>query len=129
MSRINRTAIANARCVLAVFALGTSARSAAAETLELPMLAHKGYFSELCIDVGKGQRLAYELRTPYAVDFNLHHHPDGGGTVFPERLPLRSQHSNELTTESAGLYCFMATNLDNRPETFVLRVSYEVSSD
>jgi hypothetical protein len=129
MSLAKRAAISNCRWVLPAFALCLLARPVAAETVDLVMEAHKGYFSERCIDLGKGQQLSYELRTPYAVDFNLHHHPHGGETVFPERLRLESRHSNVLIAESAGPYCFMATNPDNRAGKFLLRVSYEVSSD
>jgi hypothetical protein len=117
------------RTLLPVFVVLASARPVAAETLELLLAAHKGYFSERCIELSTGQRLSYELRTPYAVEFNLHHHPHGGETVFPERLRLESHHSNELVAQSSGPYCFMATNLDDRDQPFVLRVSYGVFND
>src|SRR5262249_9051288 len=94
MSKAKRNPVSNCRWAFPILALAALAGPASAETLDLAMEAHKGYFSERCIDLGKGQRLSYQLRTPYAVDFNLHHHPGSGETVFPERLLLTAPHYN-----------------------------------
>ncbi|HEY8518950.1 MAG TPA: hypothetical protein VIN61_02625 [Gammaproteobacteria bacterium] len=101
--------------------------ASAVETVQMPMQAHRGYFSEHCFVLSQGQRLAYEVHTPHAVDFNLHHHPAEGGTVFPDRLRLAARHANEIVAESGGVYCFQAANPEDRGQGYVLTVSYDVS--
>jgi hypothetical protein len=48
--------------------------------------------------------------------------------VYPDRLVVKSQHSKQLTAESAGVYCFMATNLDDQPDAFDVVINYEISA-
>jgi hypothetical protein len=91
------------------------------------MEAHRGYSGERCLELSKGMTLKYELRTPYAIDFNLHHHPATGPAVYPERLRFSSQHANEIVIESSGTYCFMATNPEDRSQPYAVTVTYDVT--
>lgn len=109
---------------LALTAMMTSA--AAEQNLRLPMYAPENYFRESCVQLNKGQELAYEVSTPYAIDFNLHHHPDTGPTVFPDRRQVKSQHASRITAHSDGEYCFTATNPETRPRAFEVVINYEI---
>jgi hypothetical protein len=105
-----------------------TAQAAEPQTMTLTMEAHKGYFSEQCFKLTDGQQLAYELSTRHPIDFNVHHHPDHGDTVFPDRLVVKSQHSKQIVAQSAGAYCFMATNLSDQAGAFDVVINYEITA-
>ena len=112
-----------------VAAAGTfAAQAAEPQTMKLTMEAQKNYFAEQCFKLGRGQQLAYKLSTRYPIDFNVHHHPDNGDTVYPDRLVVKSQHSKQIVAESAGAYCFMATNLSDQPGAFDVVINYEITA-
>jgi hypothetical protein len=104
------------------------AQAAVPQTMKLAMQAKKGYFTEHCFTLESGQQLAYQFSTRHPIEFNLHHHPANGDTVFPDRLVVKSQHSKRIVAESAGAYCFMATNLNDQPGAFDVVISYEISA-
>jgi hypothetical protein len=104
------------------------AQATTPSTLNLKMKARKGYFSERCLKLDRGQQLAYQLSTRHPVEFNLHHHPDAGDTVFPDRLTVKSQHSKQIVAQSGGEYCFMATNPKDQPGAFDVVITYEISA-
>lgn len=105
-----------------------AAQAAAPQSMKLTMQPQKGYFTEQCFTLERGQQLAYRFSTRHPVEFNLHHHPANADTVFPDRLIVKSQHSKRIVAESAGAYCFMATNIDEQPGAFDIVVSYEISA-
>jgi hypothetical protein len=112
-----------------VAAMGMLAAQAAAPiTMKLSMKAQKGFFTEQCFTLASGQQLAYQLSTSHPIDFNLHHHPAGGQTVFPDRLVVKSQHAKQIVAESAGAYCFMATNVKDQPDAFDVVINYEITA-
>jgi hypothetical protein len=122
-------AVARHRVVIG-FAAALSALVAQAadpSTTTLAMQAQKDYFSEKCFTLEQGQQISYELKTRYSIEFNLHHHPDDGETVFPDRLVVKSQHSKTVVAEFAGTYCFMATNLRDQPGDFDVVIKYEIT--
>jgi hypothetical protein len=96
--------------------------------MKLSLQAAKGAFTEQCFLLEVGQHLSYQFSTQHPIEFNLHHHPASGPTVFPDRLVVKSQHSNQIAVESAGAYCFMATNSDDQPAAFDILVKYEISA-
>jgi len=104
------------------------AQAAAPSTMKLEMEAHKGYFSERCFKLARGQQLAYQLSTRHPVEFNLHHHPADGDTIFPDRLLVKSQHSKQIVAKSGGEYCFMATNPKDQPAAFDVVIHYEITT-
>ena len=103
-------------------------QAAAPATMTLPMQPHQGYFREQCFTLERGQQLAYQLSTAHPIEFNLHHHPAGGDTVFPDRQVVKSQHSKQILAESAGVYCFMATNIKDQAGAFDVVVKYEITA-
>lgn len=105
-----------------------SAYAQATLTIKLPMQAQKDYFREKCFTLERGQQLAYDLSTRHPIEFNLHHHPADGGMVYPDRLVVKSQHSKRIVADSAGVYCFMATNLDDYPGAFDVVINYEIAA-
>jgi hypothetical protein len=115
-----------------VAALGALvAQAAGPTTLQLPMQPMKDYFREACFTLDVGQQLTYQLSTPHAIDFNLHHHQPDGGMGYPVKLVVKSKHSKQLVAESAekaGPYCFMATNLQDQPGAFDVVINYEITA-
>lgn len=112
--------VAAAACLLPM-------QASAAQTVQLQMQAHQGYFSERCMQLTAGQRLAYEVSTPQPIDFNLHHHPEAGGTEYPDRLWVESRHAKQILIASSGVYCFMAKNPATRPQAFEIKIEYGLS--
>jgi hypothetical protein len=112
--------------IAAMSALG--AQAAAPQTMKLEMQAQKDYFREQCFTLERGQQLSYQLSTRYPIEFNLHHHPADGTVVYPDRLVVKSRHSKRIIAESAGAYCFMATNLQDHPGAFGVAISYEITA-
>lgn len=112
-----------------VFALGSLAIQAAeSKTVKMSMQPPKNFFLEQCFTLERGQKLSYTLATPQPIKFNLHHHPENGPTVFPDRLLVKSQHSKQITAAAAGEYCFMTTNPVDQPSAFDVVVSYEITT-
>jgi hypothetical protein len=46
--------------------------------------------------------------------------------MFPDRLIVKAQHSKRIVAESAGAYCFMATNIGDQPDAFDVVNNYEL---
>lgn len=111
-----------------VAVMGAVVAQAAPLTMKLEMQAHKGYFAEQCFKLDRGQQLAYQLSTRHPIEFNLHHHPADGDTVFPDRLTVKSQHSKQIVAEAAGVYCFMATNPKDQSGAFDVVINYEITA-
>lgn len=112
-----------------VIAMGTlAAQAAGPQTMNLPMKPQKGFFTERCFTLESGQKLAYQFSTRHPIEFNLHHHRADGETKFPDRLVVKSQHSKQLVAESAGAYCFMATNPQAQPDAFDVAINYEITA-
>lgn len=110
-------------------AVSALAAQAAPLTMKLGMQAQKGFFTEQCFMLERGQQLSYQLSTRHPVEFNLHHHTADGKTLFPDRLLVTSQHSKQIVAESGGAYCFMATNANDQSGAFDVVVKYEISAD
>lgn len=104
------------------------AQAAGPQTVQLAMQAQKNYFRETCFTLQAGQQLAYRLSTPHPIEFNLHHHQADGAMGYPDRLVVKSNHSKQLVAESAGAYCFMATNLNDQPGDFDVVINYEITA-
>ena len=122
-------AVTRARLLIVVAAMSAfAAQAAAPRTMTLTMQAQKGYFQEQCFTLAAGQQLAYQFTTRHPIQFNLHHHPANGDTVFPDRLTVNSQHSKTIVAASAGAYCFMATNLADQPGAFDVIIKYEITA-
>lgn len=112
-----------------VAAIGAlAAQAAAPQTMKLTMQPQKGYFQEQCFTLEAGQQLAYQFSTRHPIEFNLHHHPINGDTVFPDRLTVKSQHSKTIVAASAGAYCFMATNPSDQPGAFDVVIKFEITA-
>ena len=105
-----------------------AAHAAGPQTMKLSMQPKKGHFAERCFMLESGQHLAYQFSTRHPVDFNLHHHPDKGATVFPDRLLVKSEHSKQFVAESAGEYCFMTKNPTDQPGAFDVVINYEITA-
>lgn len=103
-------------------------QTAGPKTAKLAMQAQKDYFRETCFTLEAGQQLAYQLSTPHSVEFNLHHHRSDGSMVYPDKLVVKSKHAKQLVAESAGAYCFMATNLVDHPGAFDVVINYEITA-
>lgn len=105
------------------------AQSAAGpQTAKLPMQAQKDYFRETCFTLESGQQLSYQLSTHHPIEFNLHHHRSDGTMGYPDKLVVKSKHSKQLVADSAGAYCFMATNLVDQPGAFDVVINYEITA-
>lgn len=104
------------------------AQAAGPQSAKLAMQAQKDYFRETCFSLESGQQLAYRLSTQHPIEFNLHHHRSDGAMVYPDKLVVKSSHSKQLLAESAGAYCFMATNLADQPGAFEVVINYEISA-
>lgn len=111
-----------------VAALGALAAHAAPLTMKLTMQPQKGYFTEQCFTLEKGQQLSYQFSTRHPIEFNLHHHRADGATLFPDRLVVKSQHAKQIIAESAGAYCFMATNANDQAGAYEVVVKYEIAA-
>lgn len=112
--------------IVAMSAFG--AQAAGPQTMKLTMKPQKGFFTEQCFTLESGQQLAYQFNTRHPIEFNLHHHPANGETVFPDRLIVKSQHSKRIVAASAGAYCFMATNVSEQSGAFDVVINYEISA-
>jgi len=104
------------------------AQAAGPQTATLAMQPQKNFFRETCFTLESGQQLAYQLSTPHAIEFNLHHHQNDGAMSYPDKLVVKSKHSKQLVAATAGPYCFMATNLDDQPGDFDVVINYEIST-
>jgi hypothetical protein len=113
-------------CLISLGAL--AAQAAAPQTVKLAMEAQKDFFREKCFTLEAGQQLTYRLSTRHPIEFNLHHHRSDGAMVYPDRLVVSSQHSKQFIAESAGGYCFMATNLKDQSDAFEVVISYEIAA-
>jgi hypothetical protein len=113
-------------CVAVMGAL--VAQAAGPQTMQLAMQAQKEYFREKCFTLESGQQLAYQLNTRHPIEFNLHHHRPDGAMAYPDRLVVKSRHSKQIVAESAGAYCFMATNLNDQPGAFDVVINYEITA-
>lgn len=111
-----------------IAAVGAFAAQAAPLTMKFAMEAQQGYFRERCFKLERGQQVAYRLSTQHPIEFNLHHHPADGETVFPDRLVVKSEHSKQIVAESPGSYCFMATNPKDQPGAFDVVINYEITA-
>lgn len=112
-----------------VIAIGAfAAQAAGLQTMKLEMQAQKDYFRERCFTLEAGQQLTYQLSTSRPIEFNLHHHTADGAMVYPDRLLVKSKHSKQLVAESAGGYCFMATNLIDHADAFEVVINYEITA-
>jgi hypothetical protein len=113
---------------LAVVVGAFAAHAASSQTVTLSMQTPKDYFAEKCFTLESGQQLTYRFSTRSPVEFNVHHHPEKGATVFPDRLVVKSQHSKQIVAQSSGEYCFMAKNVQEQPGAFDLVISYEITA-
>ncbi|HEY5758882.1 MAG TPA: hypothetical protein VIU34_23805 [Steroidobacter sp.] len=104
------------------------AQAAGPQTAKLAMQPQKDYFRETCFTLENGQQLSYQLSTAHPIEFNLHHHQSDGTMSYPDKLVVKSKHSKQLLAESAGAYCFMATNLADRPGAFDVVINYEITA-
>lgn len=114
--------------VIAVSTLTAQAAGPQIQTMTLQMQSQLNYFTERCFTLEVGQRLTYQFTTRHPVEFNLHHHLADGGTEFPDRLTVKSQHSNQHVAISAGGYCFQAANRVNQPDAFDIVITYEITA-
>jgi hypothetical protein len=106
-----------------------AAQAAGSQTMTLSMQPQKDYFRESCFTLETGQQLAYKLNTHHhPIEFNLHHHHLDGAMVYPDKLVVKSQHSNQIVAESAGVYCFMATSLEEQRSAFDVIIDYEITA-
>lgn len=112
---------------LAVFG-ALAAHAAAPQTMKLTIQPQKGSFTEQCFTLEAGQQLSYRFNTLHPIEFNLHHHPAKGDTVFPDRLLVNSQHSNKVVAASGGAFCFMATNAADQAAAFDVLINYEITA-
>jgi hypothetical protein len=103
-------------------------QAASSVKMTLPMEAPKDYFREQCFTLELGNKLTYKVSTPHPIEFNLHHHRNDGQTVYPEKLVVKSQLSRQLVAESAGVYCFMATNVADQSGPFNVVLNYEITA-
>jgi len=104
-----------------------AAQAAGPATMTLQMQAAKDFFRENCFTLEREQQLVYTVSTAHPIEFNLHHHPASGETLFPDRLTVKSQHSKRIVAESSGAYCFMATNPVDQPAAFDVVIKYQIT--
>lgn len=123
-------AVTRHRLIIGIAAVMTAvaAQAAGPQTMQLSMQAQKNYFREKCFSLEVGQRLDYQLSTPHSIEFNLHHHRVDGVMVYPDKLVVKSRHSKQLVADSAGAYCFMATNLGDQPGAFEVVINYQIAA-
>ena len=98
----------------------------AEQTLDIPMKAHRLYFSERCIEVSAGDRLSFAVETPYPADFNIHHHTETA-TEYPVRRRIEERDQGTLVLAGGGEYCFMWQNPESRSGDYTIRLSYSVT--
>jgi hypothetical protein len=99
--------------------------AATKDTLEVPMMAHDGYFAERCFELTPAT-LKFEVDSPYPVDFNFHHHT-ATTTEFPIRTVVAGHYAGTLKLTDAGEYCFMWKNPTDRDAEFTIRLVYDAS--
>jgi hypothetical protein len=99
--------------------------AATKDTLEVPMMAHDGYFAERCFELTPAT-LKFEVDSPYAVDFNFHHHT-ATTTEFPIRTVVAGHYAGTLKLTVAGEYCFMWKNPADRDSEFTIRLVYDAT--
>lgn len=109
-----------------IFNAGTAAEQPVlTKTLNLPIKKHQGYFREHCVDLLQGQVIQYDVRVKYALDFNIHLHLQNK-IEYLVTDQMQDQYSGQLQAPSGGEYCFMWTNQQDRPKSFVVELSYRV---
>lgn len=91
-----------------------------------PMQKQLGYGREHCLNLAAGSTFTFTTSTPYAVDFNFHHHPAQGATTFPVRETVTQSLTKTLTITDGGNYCFQWINPAERPFDFPVTVTYQV---
>jgi len=91
-----------------------------------PMLRHEGYSREHCMNLQVGSTLDFHFETAQPVDFNIHHHPDKGDTVFAVRQSVTKSLAKTLSIKDGGEYCFQWKNPADRPAEFPITLTYQV---
>lgn len=115
--------------LLSIPVLCFATQAVAEKVMDLPMEPVQNYFREHCLVLDAGQTLVYRMETPYPLNFNIHHHPETGPTVYLIRKSIEEYFSGESVADAGGEYCFMWTNPEDRPEKFSVNLKYKVSSD
>jgi hypothetical protein len=103
-------------------------QAAGPQTVTLAMETPKDFFAEKCFNLESGQQLTYRFSTRSPIEFNVHHHPEHGPAVFPDRLIVKSHHSKQIIAQATGEYCFMAKNVQEQPGAFDVVISYEITT-
>lgn len=91
-----------------------------------PMQREANYGREHCMQLPAGSTLEFSFHTSYPVDFNLHHHADGGATTFPLRQRVDQTLAKTQPITEGGNYCFQWINPVDRPADFPINLTYEV---
>jgi hypothetical protein len=91
-----------------------------------PMLPHQGYSREHCVNAPNGSTLDFRFEGAQPVDFNIHHHPDKGDTVFAVRKNAVASLAKAVPIKEGGEYCFQWTNPADRAAKFPITVTYQI---
>jgi hypothetical protein len=133
VTKLRRSSLIQA-CAFSAFAAFAGTAGGAAEraanidaTRAIAMQKHQGYFSEHCVELQAHARLAFDLHSPYPVDFNIHHHSQTA-TEYPVRQRLDGHYQSALVLPSGGEYCFMWENPESRANDFTIRLHYTVTA-
>lgn len=127
---VSVTSLARHRLLLAVIAATSAwaAQSAEPQIMRLNIQPPKDYFREECFVLEVGNKLSFKLTTPHPIDFNLHYHQNDGQTTFPVKQVVKSQLSKQFVAQSAGVYCFNATNLEDQQDAYDVVLSYAIAT-
>ena len=115
--------------ILAIPAVCPAVETGVEKAVDVPMEPAQHHFREYCLILEKNSRIVYRINTPYPLDFNIHHHPEAGPTVYPVKTLIEKSHSGKVTVEAQGDYCFMWQNPQDRPEKFTAYLKYSILND
>ena len=111
---------------LAVALIAPLAVAADEVTLTKPMMAHQGYSQERCLQAAAGSTLEFSFEGANPVDFNIHHHPDQGPTVFAVRETAIASLAKVVPIASGGEYCFQWTNSATYAADYPIELHYRL---
>jgi len=96
--------------------------------LSVSMQNYAGGFNETCLALQSDDELVLTVTSPYPIRLNLHHHTDTS-TIFLLNMLVGNTEANSAKATDDGEYCIELTNVENRPEPYIVDLRYEISSN
>jgi hypothetical protein len=91
---------------------------------QIPMERWPGHYVQQCLPLKAGETLAYRMRSPFPVDFNIHYRRDRD-TLYPVRVNHTTRHRGRLHARVDGQYCFMWINNEEQRSAYRILITLD----